>query len=166
MKALLTWCGPTFCSFLERCSLPKAVQKEAAERAGEVTGDAAIPAIRSEMFALAKQYEETRQKMAAGTARTCEMEIIASKMRSLALPAYPLLAELARSESAGKRLAAISILEAIPTSSYLPWLAERVASERPFVAYHATVALLNAVEICELRIPAKSREPSTSPGII
>jgi hypothetical protein len=118
--------------------------KQAAELAGEVTGDAAIPAVRSEIFALANQYEETRQKMAAGAARTREMEIIASKMRSLALPAYPLLAGLARSESAGKRLGAISLLEAIPTSSYLPWLAERVASEKPFMAYHATVALLNA----------------------
>jgi hypothetical protein len=118
--------------------------KQAAELAGEVTGDAAIPAVRSEIFALANQYEETRQKMAAGAARTREMEIIASKMRSLALPAYPLLAGLARSESADKRLGAISLLEAIPTSSYLPWLAERVASEKPFMAYNATVALLNA----------------------
>ena len=117
---------------------------QAAELAREVTGDAAISAVQFEIFAVAGQYEGTRRAMLPVAARTREMGIIASKMRSLALPAYPLLADLARSESAGKRLAAISILEAIPTLSYLPWLAERVASEKPFVAYHATVALLNA----------------------
>jgi Domain of unknown function (DUF4062) len=117
---------------------------EAAQRAGEITGTAELAAARSQIVALANQYEDTRRTMVSGDARTRQMEIVASRMRSLALPAYPLLADLVGSESPGQRLAAISILEGIPTPAYLPWLADRVASETPFVAYHAIVALLNA----------------------
>ncbi len=82
--------------------------------------------------------------MPGGDDRTREMELVASRLRSLALPAYPLLDEFTRSESSGQRLAAVSILEAIPTPAYLRWLSERIAVERRFIAYHAEVALLNA----------------------
>jgi len=44
-----------------------------------------------------------------------------------------------------KRLAAICILQQVPGTKYLNWLAERVAVEKPFVGYQATLALLLAV---------------------
>jgi hypothetical protein len=117
---------------------------DAAQRAGENTGSAEVSAVRSQIFALANEYEETRQAMHSGPMRTRAMALIASRMRSLALPAYPLLPELTASESSGKRLAAISILEAIPTPDYLAWLADRILLEKPFLGFHCTVALLQA----------------------
>jgi hypothetical protein len=117
---------------------------DAAQRAGENTGTAEVSAIRSQILALAEAYEATRRAMPSGNSRTRAMQLIASRMRSIALPAYPLLPDLTASESTGQRLAAISVLEAIPTPRYLPWLADRVLTEKPFLGYHSTVALLEA----------------------
>jgi tetratricopeptide (TPR) repeat protein len=108
------------------------------------TGGAEISAVRTQLLALANQYEEIRRTMPSGDDRTRRMELVASKMRSLALPAYPLLGDLIGSESTGQRLAAVSILEAIPNTDHLPWLTERIAVEKPFIGYHAAIALLNA----------------------
>src|SRR5262249_8174872 len=52
--------------------------------------------------------------------------------------------ELRESRSAGERLAAVATLEALPDPAYLPWLAGRIGDERPFIEYHAAVALLSA----------------------
>jgi len=117
---------------------------DAAQRAGEHTATADLSAVRAQVLALAEEYEETRRSMRTGDARTRAMGVVASRMRSLALPAYPLLAELTASQSTGQRLAAISILETIPTPEYLLWLADRLSVEKPFLGYHASVALLQA----------------------
>ena len=53
------------------------------------------------------------------------MEVIASKMRTLACDAYFLLEYLAKNPEPGCRLAAVSLLEAKPDPAYLPWLSER-----------------------------------------
>lgn len=94
---------------------------------------------------LAIEYVEARGKMPSGLDRTRKMSSIASQFRSLAAPAYELLPELVVSSSPGERLAAICILQRVPSTKYLNWLAERVAIEKPFVGYQATVALLSAV---------------------
>jgi hypothetical protein len=122
----------------------KGAQMETAQRARELTGRAGISAVRVQILSLANEYEEIRRTMQSGNDRTRRMELIASKMRSLALPAHPLFGELVTSESAGQRLAAVSILEAIPNADHLPWLTERIAVEKPFIGYHAAIALLNA----------------------
>ena len=83
--------------------------------------------------------------MPSGLDRTRKMSSIASQFRSLAAPAYELLPELVVSSSSGERLAAICILQQVPSTKYLNWLAERVAVEKPFVGYQATLALLSAV---------------------
>jgi hypothetical protein len=72
------------------------------------------------------------------------MSAIAAELRSLAPSAYHLIPELIISSSVGERLAAICILQQIPDSRYLGWLAERVVVENPFPGYHATLALLRA----------------------
>jgi hypothetical protein len=122
----------------------KGTQVETAKRVGELSGKAEISAVRAQILNLANRYEEIRRTMPGGDDRTREMELLASRLRSLALPAYPLLDEFTRSESSGQRLAAVSILEAIPTPAYLPWLSERIVVERRFIVYHALIALLNA----------------------
>jgi transcription initiation factor IIF auxiliary subunit len=122
------------------------MSSEAVERSGERTADkVASEEVQTEMGILAKEYEDIRRSMPAGDPRTRKMETIASKMRSLAHPDCPLLKSFVESSSAGERLAAVSILEAIPNQNYLTWLADRIATEKPFIGYHAAVALLNAV---------------------
>jgi hypothetical protein len=109
------------------------------------SGRAEISAVREEILMLANQYEDIRRTMLAGDNRTYNLEQVASRMRSLAVPAYSLLGNLIGSESSGQQLAAVSILEAIPNPVYLLWLADRIAMEKPFIARHAAVAILNAV---------------------
>ena len=120
---------------------PTETAKRVAKRARQV--DTSV--ILQQVLALADEYEHIRATMESSDARTRKMEIVASKMRTLALSSYPLLKDLARSESPGQRLAAVSILQAIPNHEYLLWLAERLRIEKPFLGYHAAVALLSAV---------------------
>lgn len=94
---------------------------------------------------LATDYVEVRKQMPPGLDRTRKMASIASQFRSMAVPAYELLPELVASSSSGERLAGICILQQVPSTKYLNWLAERVAVEKPFVGYQATLALLSAV---------------------
>jgi hypothetical protein len=102
--------------------------------------------IRQRMLGFAKEYESTRAAMHAGPDRTRAMNAIAAKMRTLALAADPFLDELAHDpDSSGRRLAAICILQLVPGIEWVPWLADRMAVEQPFVFFHASVALLSAV---------------------
>ncbi len=93
---------------------------------------------------LARAYQELRKSMRPGDARTRKMEIVAAKMRALACDAYFMLDYLAKNPQPGCRLAAVSLLEVKPNPDYLDWLAERLAPEKPFVGYHAALALVAA----------------------
>jgi hypothetical protein len=94
---------------------------------------------------LAVEYERIRGSMLPGDKRTRRMEVVVSKMRTLGLAAYPLRYELANSPSPGKRLFAIAILQVEPDYDMLDWLSRRLAVEKPFVGYHALIAMLLAV---------------------
>jgi hypothetical protein len=143
---------------------------EAAERTAQRAAQADITSVRQEVLELAKEYQHTRATMKASDARTRKMGTIASRMRSLALSSYPLLPELVGSSSAGERLAAVSILELIPDPKYLPWLAERLPVEKPFVGYHAALALLSAVRTLghshyeELKVAVKTAKEGLTKG--
>lgn len=108
---------------------------------------------RSQLEALAKEYVELRQTLPAGTERTRLMSIIAAQMRTFATSGHEMLPDLVVSSSAGDRLAAVCILQQICETRYLYWLAERVATEQPFIGYHATVALSRAIR-SPLNMPA------------
>src|SRR5262249_29964549 len=93
----------------------------------------------------------------SGPERTQRMEVIVSKMRSLALSVEPPIAELAASSSSGERLAAVAALQAVPDAAMASWLAGRLSEEAPFVGYHAVLALLYAahsVDAAELPLVA------------
>lgn len=103
-------------------------------------------AIKSRMLGFAQEYEVTRASMSPGDDRTRAMNAIVAKMRSLGLAAGLFLDELmAAAGSPGQRLAAICILQLKPEMRAVPWLVERMRVEQPFVFFHASVALLNAV---------------------
>lgn len=93
---------------------------------------------------LGRAYQNLRKSMPASNERTRKMEILAARMRALACDAYFLLEYLAKNPETGSRLAAVSLLETKPNPDYLEWLSERFAVEKPFVGYHAALALLVA----------------------
>jgi hypothetical protein len=100
---------------------------------------------------LAAEYERVRHSMLPGDPRTRQMEVVVSKMRTLARAFYPLRLDFAESISPGKRLMTIAALQVDPDYDLLDWLADRLAVEKPFVGYHAVVALLLAVRAPKAR---------------
>ena len=100
---------------------------------------------RSQLLKLSAEYTQIRADMPSGDARTRQMEIIVTKMRSVAFAATPLLRSFADSTSPGERLAAIAILQVIPQSEYIEWLGDRCLENQPFIVYHGAVALLESV---------------------
>jgi Domain of unknown function (DUF4062) len=106
---------------------------------------AEVASARPQILALSMEYDHIRATMEAGDQRTRLLDAVVSEMRKLALKAYPLLPELAGSASPGQRLAAVVILGSIPDANYLPWLAERLRLESPFLGYQAALAVLAAV---------------------
>ena len=102
---------------------------------------ASLELVRTQLRAYTRLYERTRQRMPASNERTQRMEDILLKMRGLATASYPLLDELAASVSPGDRLAAVAILQVFATDRYFDFLARLVETEKPFVGYHAALAL-------------------------
>jgi hypothetical protein len=123
---------------------PERPPSEAAKTAERLIPKTDLKETRRQLQELAGEYERLRRDLSRGDVRTRRMEVVASRMRTLALSAYPLLRELADSESPGLRLAAVSTLETLPQTEYLDWLAERLPKEKPFIGYRAALALLTA----------------------
>ena len=105
-------------------------------------GDAAFAL--EQLQRLAVDYAQARSGMRPGDARTRQMEVIVTRMRSFALAAVPALDALCRASEAGERLAAIAVLQVAPQPERIAWLAEQCRDEQPFVGYHAAMALLTA----------------------
>ena len=95
----------------------------------------------------AREYDRVRASMPSSSERTRAMEAVFSKMKILAPRVQAFTNEFEKDASAGVRLLAIAVLDMFPNADHLDWLAERLDPEReqPFVAYHASVALLDAV---------------------
>lgn len=132
-------------------SVPKS-QVEAAKSLGDKIRMADIPesrvrdTVRREIYGLAKEYEITRASGSSSTQRTRKMNAIAAGMRTLAIAGKGLRTELTKSDSVGRRLAAICMLQVEPRPRYFRWLIERVKTEsQPFVFYQAAVAILEMV---------------------
>ena len=128
----------------------------ATTRTAPTEGD--LDLARREVGSLAQEYERVRESMPSGDERTRRMEVVASRMRTLALSTQPLLGELAASDSPGARLAAVSTLQALPQASFIDWLGERVVVEKPFIGYHAALALLSAARALDIADLPKVRQ--------
>ena len=111
--------------------------------------------VRGQVRSYARQYEIIRQRMRPSDERTLRMEQIFKQMRSIATASYPLLDELANSPSPGERLCAVAILQHFANEEYLPLLVKIVGTEKPFVGYHAIVALHFAVRAIDPRVHPK-----------
>jgi hypothetical protein len=106
--------------------------------------DPVLKNVREQVQVLAGEYERLRATMPSGNERTRSMELVATQMRALANIGAPLVDLLKNSTSPGERLAAVAFLQVHPDRTFLDWLADRVASEKPFLGYQAAVALLYA----------------------
>jgi len=116
-------------------------QRSTAKKIASIASPAQVNDLKQEVLNLAREYNEVRETQDPGFERTSRMEVIASRMRALALASYSLLDELVKGRTAGERLAAIAFLEVKPKIDYLEWLAQRVAVDQSFVGYHAALAL-------------------------
>jgi hypothetical protein len=101
--------------------------------------------VRNQVLELCNEYVTERASRPPGNERTRIMEGITRKMRSLAVAGGSMLDELAKSESAGQRLAATAFLQVQPNANYIDWLISRFPNEAPFVQYQIAQALLAAV---------------------
>lgn len=122
-------------------------QVEAATRINIRSQNVDPQTILNQIDNLALQYDTLRQTMPSGTERTRAMTGIVVKMRSLALSAESNLENYKNSTSPGLRLAAITIMQMRPDNVDLHWLSERFKIEKPFVFYHASLALDNAARV-------------------
>lgn len=104
-------------------------------------------ASRDAALELAREYDRVRASMPSSSERTRAMEGVFSKMKIAAPRVQAFVKSFESDPSAGVRLLAIAVLNMFPSSKHLDWLAERLdpEQEQPFVAYHASVALLDAV---------------------
>jgi len=127
--------------------LPSDSQVAAAERLGRFALGVDEPVLRSQVENLARDYERTRSSMRAGPDRINRLDELVVRMRTLGMAARFLLPELTASSSPGMRLVAIALLEVTADRQYLGWLTDRFKAdaERPFVVYHAAIALCTAV---------------------
>lgn len=105
------------------------------------------PEIPRELSDLCEEYARIRREMKPGPPRTRKMTEVFEKMKIFAPAVQPALERLKSDEGAGRRLAAIAILQVFPRNTALKWLADRLdpEAETPFVGYHAAQALLQAV---------------------
>ncbi|RVL56354.1 hypothetical protein [Sinorhizobium meliloti] len=96
---------------------------------------------------LCRTYDEVRETMQSGPARSRRMSAIVEEMKTHVAVAQTALQTLKTNASAGHRLAAIAVLQLFPSRTELSWLADRLnpKTEKPFMGYQAGVALLQAV---------------------
>jgi hypothetical protein len=129
----------------ERSTAPTDQERASAAKVADIS-KADLTLVRQQVEALATEYETIRASMPPGDSRTRRMEMVVSKMRTIGQAAYDMRWELAHSPSPGRRLQAIASLQLLPDYDLLDWLVDRLREERPFVAYHAAVALNSAAQ--------------------
>lgn len=112
----------------------------------QIPKETVLASVRKKIYDLAAHYDALRLSMKPSSERTKRMNEIAAAMRTLTFAGLPLRTELTRSESAGRRLAAICMLQVAPRQSYFRWLIERIRVEnQAFVLYHTSLAILEFV---------------------
>src|SRR5262249_52435434 len=137
---------------------PPSLSEEPRRPAEQRAFESSLDLVRGQIQSYARLYERTRQRMPGSRERTERMEKVFANMRALATAAYPLLGELADSPSPGERLAAVAILQVFASERFLGFLVGLVSSEKPFVAYHAIVALGFAVGSLDPRAHRQLKE--------
>lgn len=97
--------------------------------------------LRDQLQQLCIEYETIRRALRPGRERTRAMTEVLLKMRTLGPAVAGFLPELKASSSPGKRLSAVAIMQIEPHKADIPWLLGRFSEEKPFIFYHAALAL-------------------------
>lgn len=104
----------------------------------------ALTNLRHQLIEYAAEYAHIRKALDPGDKRTRQLELIATKIRTLALEGAPLLADFIAGTTPGERLVAAVFLQVTPNAEFLNWLGDRLGERQPFLGYHAAVGLLAA----------------------
>ena len=145
----------------EQTHIGKVLQAQVAQNPGM------LPEVRRQMDELARQYEllrSARDKTSrmATAQEIVQMNKVVSQMRALAIPCLPYWDDYAKSDRTGDRLVAVVMVQMSPDPKHLPWLLERFRFDRPFIFYHAALALQNMADQCwdvageQIKITAKA----------
>lgn len=121
-------------------------QKEVAARIAVEKSDLGTPPLLKELDRLCLEFDALRRNLPSGDIRTRAMTRIVVQMRSLSPSLIEFLDTYKGSGSAGSRLAAIAMMQMVPTSADVGWLESRFSSDPPFLFYHAALALQNALD--------------------
>ena len=121
-------------------------QKEAAARIAVEKQDVGSRPLLAELDRLCSEFDALRRTLPSGDIRTRAMTRIVVQMRSLAPSLIEYLDVYKSSGSVGSRLAAVAMMEMVPTSADVEWLEGRFSSDPPFVFYHAALALQNVAD--------------------
>ena len=124
-------------------------QVEAAARIEVQTRDAGREELNRELDKLCVEYDSLRRAMPRGDDRMQAMTRVVVKMRALAQSLVGSIDGYKSAPSPGGRLAAIIMMQMVPHVADLVWLGERFSTEKPFLFYHAALALENAVNISD-----------------
>jgi hypothetical protein len=121
-------------------------QLEAATRIAVQTRELSTETLLSELDTLCLEYDALRRTLPSGANRTRAMTRVVVKMRALTPSLVTHLDAYKGSGSAGSRLAAIAMMQMVPSIVDLNWLGDRFSVEHPFLFYHAALALQNAAD--------------------
>jgi hypothetical protein len=113
------------------------------EAAARIAAQVSSRELLGELDNLCLEYDALRRRLPSGEMRTRTMGRIIVKMRSLAPSLIEFIDLYKGSGSAGSRLAAVAMMQMVPSTVDLEWLSARFSSEQPFVFYHAALALEN-----------------------
>lgn len=122
-------------------------QIEAATRIEIETRDLDSNALLRELDKLCLEYDSLRRTLPSGDSRTRAMTRVLVKMRSLAPSLVDFIETYKSSGSPGSRLAAITMMQMVPSTADLDWLRDRFSLEQPFLFYHAALALQNVANV-------------------
>jgi hypothetical protein len=121
-------------------------QKESAARIAVERYDLGSQPLLTELDRLCLEFDALRRTLPSGDIRTRAMTRIIVQMRSLAPSLIEFLDAYKGSGSAGSRLAAVAMMQMVPTSADIEWLEKRFSSDPPFLFYHAALALQSAMD--------------------
>ena len=121
-------------------------QKESAARIAVEKNDLGVRPLLAELDRLCLEFDTLRRTLPPGDIRTRAMTRIVVQMRSLAPSLIEFLDAYKSSGSAGSRLAAIAMMQMVPTSADVQWLENRFRVDPPFLFYHAALALRNVMD--------------------
>ena len=125
-------------------------QIEAAARIEAQASDTGREELNRELDRLCLEYDSLRRAMSPGAARTRAMTRVVVKMRSLAQSLVDSIDAYKSSGSPGSRLAAITMMQMVPSVADLVWLGERFSTEKQaFLLYHAALALQNVANVSD-----------------